>query len=128
MIQPAHEEILPNDVVRRSDKFADIQVISRDPVLEDLAVGVGIILEEGNDLRAWSHSVGPIGSATVNGTGGAKQRRLASRYSVCWRRTGQDSSLGCNSRNHGNRGVAPRLAEPLVPAEEESFILLDRPS
>src|SRR5262249_39430977 len=60
VIQPAHEKILPNDIVPRSNKFADVQVIARSAVLEDLAVGVRIILEERNDLLARGHGVGSV--------------------------------------------------------------------
>src|SRR5213083_1536549 len=72
MVQAAHEEILPNNAFRRADKFPNVQVFACGAVLEDLAVGIRIILEEGNYSRAWRHSVGSVRTTTIDGAAGAK--------------------------------------------------------
>src|SRR5262249_27659741 len=59
MIDPAHEEILPDNILGRADKFSYVQIIARAAVLEDLSVRVGIILEEGNDSRVRRYYIGP---------------------------------------------------------------------
>ena len=126
VIQPAHEKILPDDTLRRPDKFSNVQVIAGGTVLEDLAVGVRIILEERNYSGAWHHRVGSVRAEAVDRTAGAEPRAFASRNSVRRRNTWQDSTLGCCGGNDRNRGFAARLTEALICAEEKSLVLLDR--
>src|SRR5207249_6823565 len=60
-------------------ELPNVQVFACGAVLEDLAVGIRIILEEGNYSRAWRHSVGSVRTTTIDGAAGAKPRRFASR-------------------------------------------------
>src|SRR5213594_2736086 len=111
MINPAHEEILPDDTFRRADKFSDVQVVACSTVLEDLSVGIRIVLEERGYFGAWRHPISPIRTKTVDGAAGAQPCRFASGDAICRRHTWKDSLFGREGRNHGKRGFAAQLAE-----------------